>query len=244
MSASRSSSEGSDFHNSFDENSDGGCSAASSLAPHLQGRPKRTRPTQIRGKTWVLRGEINTNMLQYCSDHDTIDTVVNEETPVFRSIKSQLHAALGARFEIMFGKLFNSVSYFVIFCDHVNILDDGPAATKVKFQILGFLQLGNTKAKTALDKLLSPTLSHLLQGKWERCDGALSVNQEYAHCLNKNSSWLPLQSSGVYRESNKAKCAKRIATVTAQVASDLLSVVFKTITQSINLTFKQALRWY
>ena len=161
MTASRSSSEGSDFHNSFDENSDGGCSAASSLAPHLQGRPKRTRPTQIRGKTWVLRGEINTNTLQYDSDHDTIDTVVNEETPLFRSIKSQLHAALGSKFEIMFGNLFSSVSYFVIFCNLINILDVGPAATKVKFQIRCFLQMGNTKAKTALDKLLPPTLSHL-----------------------------------------------------------------------------------
>ena len=227
MSASRSSSEGSDFHNSFDENSDGGCgSAASSLAPH-QGRPKRTRQTQIRGKTWVFRGEINTNMQQYDSDHDNIDTVVNEETPLFRSIKSQLHAALGSKFEIMFGNLFSSVSYFVIFCNLINILDVGPAATKVKIQIRGFLQMGNTKAKTALDKLLSPSLSQLLQGEWERCDGALSGNQEYADCLHTNSPWLPIQSTGVYRESNQAKCAKRRQLTTAPVfSSDFLSTDF------------------
>ena len=67
------------------------------------------------------------------------------------------------------------------------------------------------KAKTALDKLLSPssTLSNLLQGQWERKDGGLSSDKEYADCQDTNSSWPPIQSMGVYRESNQAKCAKR-----------------------------------
>ena len=36
------------------------------------------------------------------------------------------------------------------------------------------------KAKTVLDKLLSPssTLSHLLQGQWERKDGDLSSDKD------------------------------------------------------------------
>jgi hypothetical protein len=209
------------------ENSDGEGSAASSLASHdfyLQGTPKRLRPTQqMRGKTWVFRGEVTTNMLHNDSDHDTEE---DEETPLFRTIKSQLQAALGAKFENMFGKLFNSVSYFVLFCNLVNILDVGPAATKINIKIRGFLQMGNTTAKTALDKLLSPTLLHLIQGKWKRCD-ALSGNQEYAHCLHTNSSWLPIQSTGVYRESNKAKCAKqRQMTTSPVISSKLLSIVF------------------
>ena len=50
---------------SFYENSDGEgsetSSLASSLASHLQGRPKRQRPAQIVGKAWVLHGEITIN---------------------------------------------------------------------------------------------------------------------------------------------------------------------------------------
>jgi hypothetical protein len=91
---------------------------------------------------------------------------------------------------------------------------------------------------TALDILLSPTLLPLIQGKWERCD-ALSVNQEYAHCLHTNSAWLPIQSTSVYREtryeSNQAKCAKRRQMATAPViSSKLLSIVF----------FKANVVWY
>ena len=44
-------------------------SAASSLPPHLHGGPKLPRETQIRGKTWALRGEITINMLHNDSTH-------------------------------------------------------------------------------------------------------------------------------------------------------------------------------
>jgi hypothetical protein len=77
----------------------------------------------------------------------------------------------------MFGKMFNSVSYFVIFCNLVNILDVGPAATKSNIKIQVFFRMGNTTAKTVLNKLMSPTLLHLIKGKWERCN-ALSGNQD------------------------------------------------------------------
>ena len=78
---------------------------------------------------------------------------------------SQLQAALGAKLENMFGKLFNTVSFFVIFYNLVNVLHDLPAATKVRIQRRGFLKMRDTKAKTALDKFLScSTLSCFLQG--------------------------------------------------------------------------------
>jgi hypothetical protein len=124
------------------------------------------------------------------------------------------------------------------------------AATKLNIEIRGFLQMGNTTAKTvtALDKLLSPTLLHLNQGIWEQCD-TLSEIQEYAHCLHTNSSWLPIQSTGVYRESNKAKCAKRhqmassilLALATAPViSSNLLSVVFFNLKTNVVLLCKDS----
>ncbi len=60
---------------------------------------------------------------------------------------SQIQAALCPTFEILFGMLFKTVSIFVIFCnllDNVDILHDGapgPAATKVRIEIRGFLQM-------------------------------------------------------------------------------------------------------
>ncbi len=51
--------------------------------------------------------------------------------------------------------MISRVSYFEIFCNLVHILHAAPAATKVKIQIWGFLQLGKAaKAKKGLDKLL------------------------------------------------------------------------------------------
>ena len=120
----------------------------------------------------------------------------------------------------------SSVSYFVIFCNLVNFMHVAPAATKVKIQIRGFLQLGKAaKAKTGLDKLLSPTLSYFLAGQWDRCQGGLCGNIEYENCMRDKSSWLAIQSTGIYRETNQGKCAKRIAT-SQVITSDSLSVVF------------------
>ena len=80
-----------DVSQSFCETSDGegsAASATSSLASHLQGRQKRQRPAQIVGKAWVLRGEIIIN--QPLSD--------SEDAKV-QNTKSQLQAALGAKFD-------------------------------------------------------------------------------------------------------------------------------------------------
>ena len=205
---------------SFYENSDGEgsetSSLASSLASHLQGRPKRQRPTQIVGKAWVLDGEITINQLL----SDSFDAKV-------QNTKSQLQATLGAKFETLFQKMCSEVSYFVIFCNLFNILHDAPAETKVKIPIRGFLQLGKSKAKTGLDKLLSPTLSDFLAGQWDRCQGGLCGNIEYENCMRDKSSWLAIQSTGIYRETNHGKYAKRRAKAAAAVMYyDLLSIVF------------------
>ena len=202
------------------ENSDGEgsetSSLASSLASHLQGRPKRQRSTQIVGKAWVLDGEITINQLL----SDSFDAKV-------QNTKSQLQATLGAKFETLFQKMCSEVSYFVIFCNLFNILHDAPAETKVKIPIRGFLQLGKSKAKTGLDKLMSPTLSDFIAGQWDRCQGGLCGNIEYENCMREKSSWLAIQSTGIYRETNHGKYAKRRAKAAAAVMYyDLLSIVF------------------
>ena len=197
---------------SFYENSDGDGSAISSLALG----PKRPHSTQIVGMAWVLRGEITINLNQLLSD--SFDAKVQDT-------KSQLQAALGAKFENLFGKMWSIVSYFVIFCNLSQILHVAPAATTVKIQIRGFLQIRNPRAKTGLDKLLSPTLSFFLAGEWDRCQGGLCGNKEYENCMRENSSWLAIQSTGIYRATNRGKCAKWIATAQV-IASYSLSVVF------------------
>ncbi len=50
-----------------------------------------------------------------------------------QNTKSQKEAALGAKFESLFGKMQSIVKYVVIFCNPVNIMHAGPAAaTTVK----------------------------------------------------------------------------------------------------------------
>jgi hypothetical protein len=39
-----------------------------------------------------------------------------------QNTKSQLEAALGAKFESLFGKMMRNVKYFAFSCNHVNIL--------------------------------------------------------------------------------------------------------------------------
>ncbi len=75
-----------DESQSFYENSDGGGSVTSSIAL----RPNRPRPTQIMGMAWVLRGEITININQQLRDSLNAN---------FQNTKSQLQAALGAKFE-------------------------------------------------------------------------------------------------------------------------------------------------
>ena len=70
--------------------------------------------------------------------------------PKFKIQKSQLQAALGAKFENLFGKMWSIVSYFVIFCNLFNILHDAPAETKVKIQIRGSFNWENPKQRRGL----------------------------------------------------------------------------------------------
>ena len=75
-------------------------------------------------------------------DHDTEK---DEETnPLVQLTTSQLvQAALSAKLENLFGKLFYNVSFFVIFCHLFNILHaaSGPSATQNKEEIRGFLKI-------------------------------------------------------------------------------------------------------
>jgi hypothetical protein len=48
--------------------------------------------------------------------------------PKFKIQKSQIEAALGAKFEILFRKKHPDVKFFVLFCNLVDILHAGPAA--------------------------------------------------------------------------------------------------------------------
>jgi hypothetical protein len=107
-----------------------------------------------------------------------------------------------ATFEILFGKEQHPhVKYFVFFCNLVNILHAGPtaAATKIKIQIWGFLQVGKLLSLTALDKLLKCfPVSAFLSGKWERCKGGLYGNEEYDICGAENSPRIPIQTRGEF----------------------------------------------
>ncbi len=69
----------------------------------------------------------------------------NDEEAKDKNTKSQTEAALGATFEILFGKKHPDIKYFIFFCNLVNILHAGPAAgsTKIKVQIWGFLHWAN-----------------------------------------------------------------------------------------------------
>ena len=92
----------------------------------------------------------------------------------------------------------------------------------------GFLQIRKSRAKTGLDKWLSPTLSYFLAGEWDRCQGGLCGNKEYESCMCEDGSWLAIQSTGIYRATNQGKCAKRIATSQVITSDSLLVIFFKT----------------
>ncbi len=89
-----------------------------------------------------------------------------EEDQHLQNTILHMEAALGAKFEVLFQKFFvTKVSNFVIFCNLVDILDVAPAASKVKIEIRGFLQMKRTIAITALEKLQTPpAVSIFIQG--------------------------------------------------------------------------------
>jgi hypothetical protein len=136
------SSENDSSHRSGGE-SDCEGSAASSHESKLPDTRKPHRNEQIQGKAWILRGEITTTLLH--NDSAFMDCDNDEEAKV-KNTKSQTEAAIGVTFEILFGKKHPDVKYVIFFCNLVNILHAGPtaAATKIKIQIRGFLQLEKT----------------------------------------------------------------------------------------------------
>ena len=190
----------------FDEVSDGEGAVASSSVSELQ--EKRKRNPQILGKAWVLRCKITISMLHIDSDQADMHGDVENDAKV-QTTKSQIQAALGAKFQSLFVKMLNNIKYFVFFCNLVDILHVEPAATKVKIQIRGFLQIGKATTLTALEKLLSPSFSPVvsafLSAKWERCPGGLCGNEEYEDCLHEKSPWMPIQSTGQFRENNRGR---------------------------------------
>jgi len=142
----------------------------------------RKRPRQILGTSWVLRAQITAD-----SDWLTVDSegdVENEERTA--KINAHLQSLFGDQFQILFGKLRDIVSYFVIFCNLINILDVGTGsndAAEIKIEIKGFLQLKNSRAVTRLQDLLKP-FAPALSGYWERCVGGLFGHEAYTECLH------------------------------------------------------------
>ncbi len=73
---------------------------------------------QILGASWVLRAQLiaDSDWLTAGSEGD----VENEERTA--KINAHLQSLFGAQFQILFGKIHEIVSYFVIFCNLINIL--------------------------------------------------------------------------------------------------------------------------
>ena len=93
--------------------------------------------------------------------------------------------------------------------------------SKSKYGV-SFLQLEKNKAKTGLNKLLTPTLSVFLAGQWAVCEDGLCGNEAYENCMLANGSWLPIQKVGVYRETNIGKGIKRRQAPAAAVVTSLV----------------------
>ncbi len=134
-----------------------------------------------------------------------------------QNVNTRLQGLFGAQFEILFGKLYGNVMYFVIFCNLINILDveaDSNHAVKIKIEIQGFLQLRKPRAVTAHQKLLSP-LAPALSGCWELCVGGLFGHAGYSECLRLKSLWFKLPHIREFLNNNECKLeakARRLAT--------------------------------
>ena len=146
-------------------------SAASSHDSELPDTQAPRRNAQNQGAAWILRGEITTTLLH--NDAASMDCDDDDEEAKIQNMKSQTKAALGATFEFLFGVLHPRVKYFVLFCNLVHILHAGPAAaaTEIKIQIRGFLQMGKNTFASTLEKLFKCCrVSAFLSGNWERCE--------------------------------------------------------------------------
>ncbi len=143
---------------------------------------------------------------------------------------TQIEAALGAKFEILFGKKHPDVIFFFLFCNLVNILhaDPAAAATKAKIQIMGFLQWGKATAVAASKN-----------GCASPCRLFFPENGSVvkAACLESRSTKLAglrivrgcqsrVQTGGEFGKSNKGRAANKSPQTAVIASSDVLSFVF------------------
>ena len=118
--------------------SDGEFSVASSYGTEVQDCRKRLRQTQIIGHAWVLRAQIIMDQLHVDSNSMAAGPegdVENEDRVT--KVNTSLQGIFGAQFELLFGKLHENVTYFVVFCNLIDILDvgaDSNDAVKIKLK--------------------------------------------------------------------------------------------------------------
>ncbi len=124
-------------------------SLPSSHGSEVQDCRKRPRQLQIQGSSWALFAHITVDQRRADSDWLTAGSegdVENEERTA--KINANLPSLFGAQFQIIFGKLRENVSYFVIFCNLLNILDvklgtDSNDAAEIKIKNKVFCNLNN-----------------------------------------------------------------------------------------------------
>ncbi len=116
--------------------SDGELSVASFYGSEVQDCRKRPRQAQIRGNSWVLRAQIIMDQLHTNSDSMAAGPegdVENEDR--ITKINTHLQVLFGAQFEILFGKLHGNVTFFVVFCNLINILDVGAESRRIPMKV-------------------------------------------------------------------------------------------------------------
>jgi hypothetical protein len=92
--------------------------AASSHESELPDTRTPRRNEQIRGKAWILRGEITTTLFH--NDSASMDCDADYGAEV-QNVKHETEAALGATFEILFGNKHPNVKVLYLFlqpCQH------------------------------------------------------------------------------------------------------------------------------
>ena len=127
-----------------------------------------------------------------------MDYIFDNDAKV-QSTKSRLEAYSAQNLNVCLESCYqpSNISYFSSTC-RVNIQYAGlAAATKVKIQIRGFLQIGKVTALTALEKLLSSYVSVNVfkRGFFSRKVAALCLCEKEIR-RGENSPWLPVQITG------------------------------------------------
>ncbi len=103
--------------------SDGEFSVASSYGSEVQDCRKRKHQPQIQTSAWVLCCQITMDQLHSNSGSMAAGLEGNvENEDRITKINTRLQGLFGARFEIFFGKLHETVMYFVVFCNLINIM--------------------------------------------------------------------------------------------------------------------------